>query len=330
MVKGYKVFNPDWTCRNFQYEVGKLFRLPEDEVLSICECGFHFCQKLEDCFYYYAFQPQNKIAEVIATGDVKAEKDKMCTNEILILREIPWHEALEMLNNGTGNTGYGNCGDCNTGIKNTGGYNTGSTNFGGINTGLSNVGDANTGDSNRGRRNTGSDNIGDWNVGSRNIGDGNVGNHNMGNFNVGMYNVGYYNTGDCNLGDYNTGDYNLGSRFNGCFNTEKSKIYMFNKPTDWSIDDWYNSSAYKTLMKMPRTNIRYIGKSQMTMAEIKDNPEVEVTGGFLRTEIANTKDVNKWWALLETKQKEAIMDLPNFDKDIFKKITGIDVDGMNE
>lgn len=24
-IKGYKVFNPDWTCRNFQYEVGKTF-----------------------------------------------------------------------------------------------------------------------------------------------------------------------------------------------------------------------------------------------------------------------------------------------------------------
>lgn len=28
-IKGYKVFNPDWTCRDFQYEVGKTF---EDDV----------------------------------------------------------------------------------------------------------------------------------------------------------------------------------------------------------------------------------------------------------------------------------------------------------
>ena len=25
-IKGYKVFNPDWTCRDFQYEVGKTFK----------------------------------------------------------------------------------------------------------------------------------------------------------------------------------------------------------------------------------------------------------------------------------------------------------------
>lgn len=25
VVHGFKVFNPDWTCRGFQYEVGKIF-----------------------------------------------------------------------------------------------------------------------------------------------------------------------------------------------------------------------------------------------------------------------------------------------------------------
>ena len=38
-VKGYKVFNPDWTCRGFQYEVGKIF---EDVVIEV----FIFVKKL--------------------------------------------------------------------------------------------------------------------------------------------------------------------------------------------------------------------------------------------------------------------------------------------
>ena len=42
-VKGYKVFNPDWTCRGFQYEVGKIFE--EDVKPSCCDRGFHFCEK---------------------------------------------------------------------------------------------------------------------------------------------------------------------------------------------------------------------------------------------------------------------------------------------
>lgn len=29
-VRGYKVFNPDWTCRGFQYKVGEAF---EDKSL---------------------------------------------------------------------------------------------------------------------------------------------------------------------------------------------------------------------------------------------------------------------------------------------------------
>lgn len=42
-VKGYKVFNPDWTCRGFKYSVGETF---EEEVeLSVCNRGFHFCKK---------------------------------------------------------------------------------------------------------------------------------------------------------------------------------------------------------------------------------------------------------------------------------------------
>lgn len=32
-----------------------------------------------------------------------------------------------------------------------------------------------------------------------------------------------------------------------------------------------------------------------------------------------------WWNNLKYKDKKAILELPNFDKDIFKEITGIDV-----
>ena len=67
-IKGYKVFNPDWTCRNFQYEVGKTFE--EDVTPKCCDRGFHFCTKASDCFNYYSFNPENKVAEVFALGMV--------------------------------------------------------------------------------------------------------------------------------------------------------------------------------------------------------------------------------------------------------------------
>ena len=101
-IKGYKVFNPDWTCRDFQYEVGKAF---EDDVTpKCCSRGFHFCTKASDCFSYYGFNPENKVAEVLALGTVDTESDdtKCCTNKIQIVREISWQELLTIVNTGKG------------------------------------------------------------------------------------------------------------------------------------------------------------------------------------------------------------------------------------
>ena len=129
-VKGYKVFNPDWTCRDFQYEVGKTYE--EDVNPKCCTRGFHFCTKASDCFNYYSFNPENKVAEVLALGMVDAESDdtKCCTNKIQIVREITWQELLDIVNTGKGCTGLCNTGLCNTGNRNTGNCNTGLCNTG--------------------------------------------------------------------------------------------------------------------------------------------------------------------------------------------------------
>ena len=154
-IKGYKVFNSDWTCRGFQYEVGKIFE--EDVTPSCCDRGFHFCLKASDCFNYYKFCSDNKVAEVVALGDVDYAdaNTKCCTNRIRIVREIPWDEVLRIVNEGKDCTGLCNTGDCNTGDWNTGDCNTG---------------DCNTGDCNTGNRNTGDCNTGDWNRSSFNAG----------------------------------------------------------------------------------------------------------------------------------------------------------------
>ena len=158
IVKGYKVFNPDWTCRGFQYEVGKVYE--EDVEPSGCDRGFHFCLKASDCFNYYKFDSNNKVAEVVALGavDYSVYDSKVCTNKIQILREIPWQELLTIVNTGKDCTGI-----CNTGNRNTGNYNTGHWNTGNDNTGNDNTGYWNTGYRNTGNWNTGSWNTGDWN-----------------------------------------------------------------------------------------------------------------------------------------------------------------------
>lgn len=100
-MKGFKVFNSDWTCRGFQFEVGKTFT--EDVTPVCCDRGFHFCTKAADCFRYYSFDPDNKVAEVEALGDIDTNNDdsKCSTNKIHIIREITWQEVLDLVNLGT-------------------------------------------------------------------------------------------------------------------------------------------------------------------------------------------------------------------------------------
>ena len=137
-TKGYKVTNQDMTCLGYQYEVGKRFKI--DGPIEICETGFHFCEKVADCFNYYSFSPENRVFEVIAYGELDSRDDKHCCGEIEFVRELTWEEMLSIANEGKGNTGLSNTGNRNTGNRNTGNWNTGNWN-----TGYSNTGNRNTG-----------------------------------------------------------------------------------------------------------------------------------------------------------------------------------------
>ncbi len=270
VVQGFKVFNPDWTCRGFQYEVGKTYEMSDSPIC--CTRGFHFCTKAADCFNYYSFNPENKVAEVVALGEVDSENDdtKCCTNKIQIVREIPWDEVLRIVNTGK---------DC---------------------TGLCNTGNRNTGDCNTGDRNTGNRNTGDCNTGNR-------------------------NTGDCNTGDRNTGDWNKSSFNTGCFMTEEQKIFMFNKPSDWSYRDWLNSDARYLLNQIPKNVVEWIYSENMTDEEKAEHPTHETTGGYLK--VLDESDCGQlWWGSLSDRQKDIIKALPNFDPEIFEKCTGIKID----
>ena len=155
-IKGYKVFNPNWTCRGFQYEVGKTYK--HNGNIEMCEAGFHFCKKASDCFNYYSFDSNNKVAEVEAIGNVETKGNKSVTDEIIILKELTWYEVLELVNTGKGNSGYRNSGYRNSGDCNSGDWNSGYCNSGNWNSGYCNSGNCNTGNCNSGDYNSG-----DWN-----------------------------------------------------------------------------------------------------------------------------------------------------------------------
>lgn len=232
VVKGFKVFNPDWTCspngNTKQYTCPGKF---EEDITPIrCGRGMHFCKKAADCFNYYNFNPENKVAEVIAYGDIAEEGDKCCTNKLEIVREIPWAELLEIVNMGKGCTGL------------------------------------------------------------------------------------------CNSGDWNKCSFS-----NGCFNTTSPKIYLFNKPSEWTYEDWLNSEARYLLNQIPGDVLEYIWLSDMTDEEKAAHPEAETTGGYLKV-LDNSECAVIWWRGLSDRQKAIITAIPNFDKAIFKEITGIDID----
>ena len=172
VVHGFKVFRPDWTCspngNTKQYTCPGKFE--EEGELDVCGHGMHFCQTAADCFNYYSFNSENKVAEVIAYGEVRTDGDKSCTDKLEIVREIPWDEVLRIVNIGKNCTGRCNTGDWNTGDWNTGNRNTGNRNTGNWNTGDWNTGNWNTGDWNTGDWNTGNWNTGDWNKSSFNTG----------------------------------------------------------------------------------------------------------------------------------------------------------------
>ena len=305
-MTGYKVFEPDWTCRGFQYAVGESFEM--DAEPDICNRGFHFCTDLKDCFNYYAFNPDNKVAEIEAYGDIDAESDnsKHCTNKIKIVREISWEEVLKMVNLGKACTGF-----CNSGNRNSGDWNSG---------------DWNSGDWNSGNRNSGDCNSGDCNSGNRNSGNRNSGNRNSGDWNSGDCNSGNRTSGNRNSGDWNSGDWNKTSFSSGCFNNKEAKILMFNKPSDWTFRDWWNSEARHLLNQIKHDVLEWIYLEDMTDEEKEQHPEAKTTGGYLKI-LDESECGQLWWNGLNDRQKAVIKALPNFDQFIFEEITGIKIDG---
>lgn len=141
---------------------------------------------------------------------------------------------------------------------------------------------------------------------------------------TGRCNSGNRNSGDWNSGNWNSGDWNATSFSNGCFNTVSPKIYMFNKPTDWTFERWFNCRARRLLNDIDDCQLKYVYLSDMTDEEKAAHPEAETTGGYLK-ERTTADNAWTWWAGLSADDRNVILSLPNFDAAIFREITGIDV-----
>ena len=321
-MKGYKAFDKYMQCRDYQFEIGKTYTFDGNPIP--CRQGFHFCKSVADCYSYYPMNEDTRVCEVEAIGDVETDDDvKYCTNKIMIIREV--ENPREASNASVSSSGYCNSGNCNSGNRNSGNCNSGDWNSGNCNSGDWNSGNWNSGDWNSGDWNSGNCNSGNRNSGNWNSGDCNSGNRNSGNCNSGNRNSGNCNSGNCNSGNRNSGDWNSGNCNSGVFCSD-SKIKIFDKESDWTIEDWYNSKARTVMYYCPCSYSYFVYAGNMTVEEKARHPEHETIGGYVKVITVTDEDKQKWWDSLTEDEKQAVYDLPNFDADKFKQCTGIKVE----
>ena len=296
-MKGYKAFYKDLTCRGFQFEVGKEYK--HTGKIKPCESGFHFCKSLADCYNFYSMSEDTRICEVEALGEVMTDDEiKYVTNHIKILEEVK--NPREKSNLSKSSSGY-----CNSGYWNSGYWNSGNRNSG----------NSNSGNRNSGNRNSGNKNSGYCNSGNRNSGDCNSGNRNSG----------YCNSGNRNSGNWNSGDWNSGNWNSGVFNTNKEpRIFMFDKLSDWTIEDWNSSDARDILSNCPYSYSNFVYASDMTDEEKANHPEHKTIGGYIKVYTVTKADKQKWWDELDENDKQTIHKLPNYDEDKFIECVGIE------
>ena len=280
-----KGFDKDLRCRGMQFEVGKEYSTGvADADISLCtNTVFHFCDSLRKVHTHYSIIPEedNRFCEIEVLGALVSDDTKCGSNRIRIVREILGDELNIMRGLTDGNTGVFNSGNWNSGIFNSGDYNSGG-------------------------RNSGSRNSGDWNSGR-----GNSGSRNSGNWNSGSRNSGNWNSGDWNSGDWNS----------GFFCTNSPKLRLFNKETDFTMEEFMKTEWYAVLTSGEFNLTKWRAYTDEEKAQ--DERKRFISGELIT--IPYKEACASWWASLSEKDKAIIKTIPNFDANIFAEITGIDV-----
>ena len=334
-----KGFDEDLKCRGYQFEIGKTYeiKLPDGYELTkedLCsDKVFHYCDSLRKVHGYYSVNPSdhNRFCEVEVLCKEVTDGEKCGSNKIKIIREIVGEELNILKGLTDENTGFFNSGSCNSGDYNSGDCNSGNGNSGDRNSGNFNSGYCNSGNFNSGTRNSGDFNSGNYNSGNRNSGNFNSGYCNSGNFNSGYRNSGYCNSGNFNSGYRNSGNYNSGycnsGDFNSCdyssglFCTQDPKVKIFDIETDMTMKEVMQTDWYRMLFKYSVDLTKWI---EYTDEEKQSDKDKDLIGGYLKT-YTYKEACKNWWDKYTDEERAVIMSMPNFDKEKFKQITGIEV-----
>ena len=82
VIKSFKGFNKNMTCRDFQYEEGKEY---EETRASACIAGFHACEYPLDCFkYYYPGESVYHVVEQSGEFNHDSDDSKVASTKIKI------------------------------------------------------------------------------------------------------------------------------------------------------------------------------------------------------------------------------------------------------
>jgi hypothetical protein len=96
-VIGYKSLNSNFQCRDFQFEVGKTYELPEGHSPKMCKTGFHFCRIPTDCDEYYPVDSSTRHALIWAWDVIdEVNGNKSVCRKIKIMEEITSDQWGEM------------------------------------------------------------------------------------------------------------------------------------------------------------------------------------------------------------------------------------------
>ena len=67
---GFKAFDKDLKCKDFQYEIGAIYDLEKKPI--ICARGYHFCDSIEKVYNYYPRTEETRVCIVEILGDIDA------------------------------------------------------------------------------------------------------------------------------------------------------------------------------------------------------------------------------------------------------------------
>ena len=98
-------------------------------------------------------------------------------------------------------------------------------------------------------------------------------------------------------------------------------IRIFNKPSGMSLKDFINSKYFDALFSAPFELNEWIPYTTEEMAADEDKARMT---GYLKVR-EYEEAWAEWWAYMTDENREIIKQIPNFDPEIFKDITGIEV-----